>query len=170
VVITDHRCMTLARLRSGHREQVFTITGSVFMIERIDRSRSPECAASLDRHSARRTWRMQAGAKKRLSNRAKKLTIKSRWNQQARLAGRVAINECRMPTPADQRISFRLRPTPRCCMDPVLVAGARAGTHIGKPIHLPGTFALPFKYHAEHRHRIPKARYRSRTGRSMTRH
>ena len=30
----------------------------------------------------------------------------------------------------------------------------------GKPIHLPGTFALPFKYHAEHRHRIPKARYR----------
>jgi hypothetical protein len=26
--------------------------------------------------------------------------------------------------------------------------------------HLPGTFALPFKYHAEHRHRIPKARYR----------
>jgi len=29
-----------------------------------------------------------------------------------------------------------------------------------KPIHLPGTFALPFKYHAEHRHRVPKARYR----------
>ena len=45
-------------------------------------------------------------------------------------------------------------------MDPVLVAGARARTHIGKPIHLPGTLALPFKYHAEHRHRIPKARYR----------
>ena len=22
---------------------------------------------------------------------------------------------------------------------------------MGKPIHLPGTFALPFKYHAEHR-------------------
>ena len=48
----------------------------------------------------------------------------------------------------------------RCCMDPVLVAGERAGTHIGKPIHLRGTCALPFKYHAEHRHRIPKARYR----------
>src|SRR5580704_4189045 len=31
---------------------------------------------------------------------------------------------------------------------------------MGKPIHLPGTFALPFKYHAEHRHRVPKARYR----------
>jgi hypothetical protein len=44
-------------------------------------------------------------------------------------------------------------------MDPVLVAGERAGTHIGKPIKLPGTFALPFKYHG-HRHRIPKARYR----------
>jgi hypothetical protein len=29
---------------------------------------------------------------------------------------------------------------------------------MGKPIHLPGTFALPFKYHAEHR--ILKARYR----------
>jgi hypothetical protein len=29
-----------------------------------------------------------------------------------------------------------------------------------KPIHLPGTFALPFKYHADHRHRVPKARYR----------
>jgi Transposase DDE domain len=43
---------------------------------------------------------------------------------------------------------------------PVLVAGERAGTHMGKPIFLPGTFALPFKYHAEHRHRIPKARYR----------
>jgi hypothetical protein len=24
----------------------------------------------------------------------------------------------------------------------------------------PGTFALPFKYHAEHRHHIPKPRYR----------
>jgi hypothetical protein len=48
----------------------------------------------------------------------------------------------------------------RCCMDPVLVAGERAGTPIGKPIHLPGTFAVPFKYHTEHRHRIPKARYR----------
>jgi hypothetical protein len=48
----------------------------------------------------------------------------------------------------------------RCCMDLVLVAGERAGTHMGKPIHLPGAFALPFKYHAEHRHRIPKARYR----------
>jgi Transposase DDE domain len=45
-------------------------------------------------------------------------------------------------------------------MDPVLVAGERAGTHIGKPNHLPGTFVLPLKYHAEHRHRIPKARYR----------
>jgi Transposase DDE domain len=31
---------------------------------------------------------------------------------------------------------------------------------MGETIHLPGTFALPFKYHAEHRHRIPKARYR----------
>jgi hypothetical protein len=31
---------------------------------------------------------------------------------------------------------------------------------MGMPIHLPGTFALPFKYHAEHRHRVPKARYR----------
>ena len=45
-------------------------------------------------------------------------------------------------------------------MDLVLVAGERARTHMGNPIHLPGTFALPFKYHAEHRHRIPKARYR----------
>jgi hypothetical protein len=52
-------------------------------------------------------------------------------------------------------------------MDPVLVAGERVGTHIVKPIHLPGTFALPFKYHTEHRHRTllrvlsrPKARYR----------
>ena len=45
-------------------------------------------------------------------------------------------------------------------MDPVLVVGKQAGTHMGKPIHLPGTFALPFKHHAKHRHRIPKARYR----------
>jgi Transposase DDE domain len=45
-------------------------------------------------------------------------------------------------------------------MDPLLVAGDRAGTHIGNPIHLPGTFALPFKYHAGHRHHIPKRRYR----------
>jgi hypothetical protein len=45
-------------------------------------------------------------------------------------------------------------------MDPVLVAGQRAKTHIERPIHVSGTFALPFKYHAEHRHRIPKARYR----------
>src|ERR1700734_554603 len=45
-------------------------------------------------------------------------------------------------------------------MDLVQVAGERAGPHMGKPIHLPGTFALPFKYHAEHRHRIPKATYR----------
>jgi hypothetical protein len=45
-------------------------------------------------------------------------------------------------------------------MDLVQVAGERAGTYMGKPIHLPGTFALPFKYHAEHRHRMPKARYR----------
>jgi hypothetical protein len=30
---------------------------------------------------------------------------------------------------------------------------------MGKPIHLPGT-ALPFKHHAEHRHHIPKPRYR----------
>jgi hypothetical protein len=45
-------------------------------------------------------------------------------------------------------------------MDSVLVVGEPAGTRMGKPIHLPGTFALPFKYHAEHRHRIPKARYR----------
>jgi hypothetical protein len=36
---------------------------------------------------------------------------------------------------------------PRCCMDLVLVAGERAGPHMGKPIHLSGTFALPFKYH-----------------------
>ena len=50
--------------------------------------------------------------------------------------------------------------SPRCCMDLLLVAGERSETHIGKPIHFPGTFALPFKYHAEHRHRIPKARYR----------
>ena len=40
------------------------------------------------------------------------------------------------------------------------VVGVLAKTHMGKPIHLPGTFALPFKYHAEHRHRVPKARYR----------
>src|ERR1700733_5959430 len=40
------------------------------------------------------------------------------------------------------------------------VVGERAETHMAKPIHLPGTFALPFKYHAEHRHRVPKARYR----------
>ena len=45
-------------------------------------------------------------------------------------------------------------------MDLVLVAGEWAGTHMGKPIHLPGTFALAFKYHAEHRHRMPKSRYR----------
>ena len=45
-------------------------------------------------------------------------------------------------------------------MDPVLVAAERARTHIGRLIPLPGTFAVPFKYHAEHRHRIPKARYR----------
>jgi hypothetical protein len=45
-------------------------------------------------------------------------------------------------------------------MDPVLVVGERVGTRMGKTIQLPGTFALPFKYHAEHRHRIPKARYR----------
>src|SRR4051812_2494240 len=51
-------------------------------------------------------------------------------------------------------------PSPRCCMDLVQVAGERAGTHVGKPIHLLGTFALPFKYHAEHRHHIPKPRYR----------
>jgi Transposase DDE domain len=31
---------------------------------------------------------------------------------------------------------------------------------MGNPVHLPGTAPLPFKYHAEHRHRIPKARYR----------
>ena len=48
----------------------------------------------------------------------------------------------------------------RCCTDPVLVAGERAATHIGRPVYVSGTFALPFKYHAEHRHRIPKARYR----------
>ena len=52
-------------------------------------------------------------------------------------------------------------------MDLVQVAGERAGTHMGKPIHLLGTFALPFKYHAEHRHHTllrvlsrPKPRYR----------
>ena len=45
-------------------------------------------------------------------------------------------------------------------MDPVLVAGEWVRTQFWRPIHLPGTFALPFKYHAEHRHRIPKARYR----------
>jgi hypothetical protein len=62
-------------------------------------------------------------------------------------------------------------------MDPVLVAGGRMATHILKPIHLPGTaFAVPsdrrpahhpsdpemaqFKHHAEHRHHIPKPRYR----------
>src|SRR5271165_3309243 len=39
-------------------------------------------AASLDRRSARRIWRMQAEAKKRLSNRTKKHTVKLiRWNQ-----------------------------------------------------------------------------------------
>jgi len=42
----------------------------------------------------------------------------------------------------------------------MLVASERAGTHIGKSIQLPGTLALPFKYHAERRHRIPEARYR----------
>ncbi len=58
-------------------------------------------------------------------------------------------------------ISKRVYPhLPRCCMEPALVVGERAGTHMGKPIHLPGTFALPFKYHAKHRHRVPKARYR----------
>ena len=45
-------------------------------------------------------------------------------------------------------------------MDSVLVEGGRAGTHVGKPIYFPGTLAFPFKYHAEHRHRIPEARYR----------
>jgi hypothetical protein len=45
-------------------------------------------------------------------------------------------------------------------MEPLLVVGERAETHMGKPTHPSGTFALPFKYHAEHRHRVPKARYR----------
>jgi hypothetical protein len=31
---------------------------------------------------------------------------------------------------------------------------------MGNPIFLPGNRALPFKYHADHRHRLPKARYR----------
>jgi hypothetical protein len=31
-------------------------------------------------------------------------------------------------------------------MNPVLVVGKQAGTHMRKPIHLPETFALPFKY------------------------
>src|SRR5277367_6019378 len=57
-------------------------------------------------------------------------------------------------------MTTRFARSSRCCMDLVLVAGERARTHMGKPIHLPGIFSLPFKHHAEHRHRIPKARYR----------
>jgi hypothetical protein len=48
----------------------------------------------------------------------------------------------------------------RCCTDPVLVAGEWAGTHIGRPIHLPRNRRLAVQIPAEHRHRIPKARYR----------
>ena len=33
-------------------------------------------------------------------------------------------------------------------------------THIGTSLHPQSTSALPFKYHAEHRHHIPKPRYR----------
>jgi hypothetical protein len=48
-----------------------------------------------------------------------------------------------------------------CCTEPVLVAGGRVATHIGKPLHFLGSDSvLPFKHHAEHRHHIPKRRYR----------
>jgi hypothetical protein len=58
-----------------------------------------------------------------------------------------------------RRISklWRMR---RCCMDPVLVAGEQAGTHIGKPILLPGTVALPFNTLLNTAIASPKARYR----------
>src|SRR5882757_2903834 len=46
-----------------------------------------------------------------------------------------------------------------CCMEPVVVADRRVAAHIGKPLHW-NRFALPFKPHAEHRHHIPKPRYR----------
>jgi hypothetical protein len=47
-------------------------------------------------------------------------------------------------------------------MEPILVAGRRVAAHIGKETasHPGNRFALPFKHHAEHRHHIPKARYR----------
>jgi hypothetical protein len=48
-------------------------------------------------------------------------------------------------------------------MDPFVVAGGWVATHIAKPTPLPGSWicsAVPFKYHAEHRHHIPKPRYR----------
>jgi Transposase DDE domain len=46
-------------------------------------------------------------------------------------------------------------------MDPILVAGGRVGIPIGKSIHLPwNRSAVPFKHQAEHRHHIPKPRYR----------
>ena len=69
-------------------------------------------------------------------------------------------------------INARFGQSPTICRDPTLVAhpvaGGRAATHIEKPIHLPGAasspprsrFALPFKYHAEHRHHVSKPRYR----------
>jgi hypothetical protein len=45
-------------------------------------------------------------------------------------------------------------------MDPFLVAVGRVATHIAKPISPLDPLCVPFKYHAEHRHHIPKPRYR----------
>lgn len=36
-------------------------------------------------------------------------------------------------------------PSSRCCMEPILVADELASTHIGRPIHVVGLFASPFK-------------------------
>jgi hypothetical protein len=49
--------------------------------------------------------------------------------------------------------------------------GRTGGTTHGKPIHLPGIFALPFKYHVENiAIGSPRPGIGSRIGRSMTRH
>jgi hypothetical protein len=50
----------------------------------------------------------------------------------------------------------RFEPLRLCCMDPLLVAGER----MAKPLPSLDSSALPFKYHGEHRHHIPKPRYR----------
>jgi hypothetical protein len=45
-------------------------------------------------------------------------------------------------------------------MDPLWVAGERVVTQIAKPLPSLDSSSLPFKYHADHRHHIPKPRYR----------